>query len=88
MKKIDPITIRKRLVNISSDDKELRESIRQLDSLLTQVLKTQARPETVTTVEQLRRVGEIDPKNQSESSWMKPLLRSINSIPTGIRNTG
>ena len=75
-------------MNISSDDKELRQSIRQFDSLLTQVLKTQARPETVDMVEQLRRVGEIDPKNQGESSWMKPLLRSINSIPTGIRNTG
>lgn len=75
-------------MNISSDDKELRQSIRQLDSLLTQALKTQARPETVDMVEQLRRVGEIDPKNQGESSWMKPLLRSINSIPTGIRNTG
>ena len=75
-------------MNISSDDKELHQSIRQFDSLLTQVLKTQARPETVAMVEQLRRVGEIDPKNQGESSWMKPLLRSINSIPTGIRNTG
>ena len=75
-------------MNITSDDKELRQSIRQLDSLLTQALKTQARPETVDMVEQLRRVGEIDPKNQGESSWMKPLLRSINSIPTGIRNTG
>lgn len=75
-------------MNISSDDKELRQSIRQLDSLLTQVLKTQARPESVAMVEQLRRVGEIDPKNQGESSWMKPLLRSINSILTGIRNTG
>ena len=75
-------------MNISSDDKELHQSIRQLDSLLTQALKTQARPETVDMVEQLRRVGEIDPKNQGESSWMKPLLRSINSIPTGIRNTG
>jgi phosphoenolpyruvate carboxylase len=41
-------------VNISSDDKELRQSIRQLDSLLTEVLKTQARPETVATVEQLQ----------------------------------
>jgi phosphoenolpyruvate carboxylase len=71
-------------VNISSDDKELRQSIRQLDSLLTQVLKTQA----VAMFEQLRRVGEIDSKNQGASSWMKPLLHSINSIPTGIRNTG
>jgi hypothetical protein len=41
-------------VNISSDDKEIRQSIRQLDSLLTEVLKTQARPETVATVEQLQ----------------------------------
>ncbi len=41
-------------MNISSDDKEIRQSIRQLDSLLTEVLKTQARPETVATVEQLQ----------------------------------
>jgi phosphoenolpyruvate carboxylase len=41
-------------VNILSDDKKLRQSIRQLDSLLTQVLKTQARPVTVDTVQQLQ----------------------------------
>jgi phosphoenolpyruvate carboxylase len=75
-------------VNISSDDKELRQSIRQLDSLLTHVLKTQARPETVAMVEQLRWVREIDPKEQGKSSWMKPLLRFISSIPAGMRNAG
>ena len=32
-------------MNISSDDKELRRSIRLLGSVLTRVLKTQARPE-------------------------------------------
>ena len=41
-------------MNISSDDKELRHSIRLLDSVLTQVLKTQARPGTAATVEQLQ----------------------------------
>jgi len=41
-------------VNISSDDKELLHSIRLLDSVLTQVLKTQARPGTAATVEQLQ----------------------------------
>jgi phosphoenolpyruvate carboxylase len=41
-------------VNISSDDKELRQSIRLLDSVLTQILKTQARPETAATVEKLQ----------------------------------
>jgi phosphoenolpyruvate carboxylase len=41
-------------VNTSSDDKELRHSIRLLDSVLTQVLKTQARPGTAATVEQLQ----------------------------------
>ena len=41
-------------MNILSDDKKLRQSIRQLDSLLTQVLKTQARPVTVDTVQQLQ----------------------------------
>ena len=36
----------------------------------------------------LRRVREIDPKNPAESPWMKPLLRSINAIAAGMRNTG
>lgn len=36
----------------------------------------------------LRRVREIDPNNPSESPWMKPLLRSINAIAAGMRNTG
>lgn len=36
----------------------------------------------------LRRVREIDPKNPGESPWMKPLLRSINAIAAGMRNTG
>jgi phosphoenolpyruvate carboxylase len=36
----------------------------------------------------LRRVREIDPNNSGESPWMKPLLRSINAIAAGMRNTG
>jgi phosphoenolpyruvate carboxylase len=36
----------------------------------------------------LRRLREIDPNNPSESPWMKPLLRSINAIAAGMRNTG
>ena len=36
----------------------------------------------------LRRVREIDPKNPDESPWMKPLLRTINAIAAGMRNTG
>jgi phosphoenolpyruvate carboxylase len=36
----------------------------------------------------LRRVREIDPTNPVESPWMKPLLRSINAIAAGMRNTG
>jgi len=36
----------------------------------------------------LRRIREIDPKHPGESSWMKPLLRSINAIAAGMRNTG
>ncbi len=36
----------------------------------------------------LRRVREIDPEHQAESPWMKPLLRSINAIAAGMRNTG
>ena len=53
-------------MNLSSDDKELHHSICQLDSLLTQVLKTQARPETVATVEQLQQrfAGLMSDSNQ------------------------
>ena len=36
----------------------------------------------------LRRVRAIAPDNQSESPWMKPLLRTINAIAAGMRNTG
>jgi phosphoenolpyruvate carboxylase len=42
-------------VNIPFDDKEPRHSIRLLGSVLTRVLKTQARPEITATVEQLQR---------------------------------
>jgi phosphoenolpyruvate carboxylase len=42
-------------VDMPSDDKELRRSIRLLGSVLTRVLKTQARPEVAATVEQLQR---------------------------------
>ncbi len=41
-------------MNILFEDKELDDSIRQIDSVLTQVLKAQARPETVATVEELQ----------------------------------
>ncbi|WP_243217096.1 phosphoenolpyruvate carboxylase [Methylobacter sp. S3L5C] len=36
----------------------------------------------------LRRLREIDLKNPGENPWMKPLLRSINAIAAGMRNTG
>ena len=36
----------------------------------------------------LRKVREIDSTNPAESPWMKPLLRSINAIAAGMRNTG
>ena len=36
----------------------------------------------------LRKVREIDPNNPAESPWMKPLLRTINAIASGMRNTG
>ena len=36
----------------------------------------------------LRKVREIDPNNPDESPWMKPLLRTINAIAAGMRNTG
>jgi phosphoenolpyruvate carboxylase len=36
----------------------------------------------------LRRVRELDSDNPSDSPWMKPLLRTINAIAAGMRNTG
>jgi phosphoenolpyruvate carboxylase len=36
----------------------------------------------------LRKVREIDPTNPDENPWMKPLLRTINAIASGMRNTG
>ncbi|MDD5321058.1 MAG: phosphoenolpyruvate carboxylase [Methylococcales bacterium] len=36
----------------------------------------------------LRKMREIDPNKPDESPWMKPLLRSINAIASGMRNTG
>ena len=36
----------------------------------------------------LRKVRTIDPINSDESPWMQPLLRSINAIAAGMRNTG
>lgn len=42
-------------MNSVPDDKELRRSIRLLGSMLTRVLKTQARPEVAAAVEQLQR---------------------------------
>ncbi len=36
----------------------------------------------------LRRVRAIAPEAQAESPWLQPLLRSINAIAAGMRNTG
>jgi phosphoenolpyruvate carboxylase len=36
----------------------------------------------------LRRIRELPPEAQAESPWMEPLLRSINAIAAGMRNTG
>jgi phosphoenolpyruvate carboxylase len=36
----------------------------------------------------LRRLRELSPESQGESPWMEPLLRSINAIAAGMRNTG
>jgi len=66
-------------VNIASDDKELSHSIRLLDSVLTQVLKTQARTETVATVEQLQRrfAGLL---SDSSLSRRQHLLESVEGL--------
>ncbi len=36
----------------------------------------------------LRRVREMDSNGSNESPWLKPLLRTINAIAAGMRNTG
>ena len=36
----------------------------------------------------LRRVRSADEENPSENRWMQPLLRTINAIAAGMRNTG
>lgn len=36
----------------------------------------------------LRRIRTSPPEQQTESPWMEPLLRSINAIAAGMRNTG
>jgi phosphoenolpyruvate carboxylase len=36
----------------------------------------------------LRRVREMDSNDSNESPWLKPLLRTINAIDAGMRNTG
>jgi phosphoenolpyruvate carboxylase len=36
----------------------------------------------------LRRLRAIPPEEQPDSPWMEPLLRSINAIAAGMRNTG
>ena len=36
----------------------------------------------------LRKLREIDPDQPDENPWMKPLLRTINAIAAGMRNTG
>jgi phosphoenolpyruvate carboxylase len=36
----------------------------------------------------IRRLREMNAENTAESPWMKPLLRSINAIAAGMRNTG
>ncbi len=36
----------------------------------------------------LRKVRDVNANNTTESLWMKPLLRSINAIAAGMRNTG
>ena len=63
-----------------SDNPELADSLHRRDAYLG--------PLNYLQVFLLRRVREIDPKNPDESLWMKPLLRSINAIAAGMRNTG
>ena len=36
----------------------------------------------------LHKVRDINANNTTENPWMKPLLRSINAIAAGMRNTG
>jgi len=72
-------------VNISSDDKELRQSIRLLDSVLTQVLKTQARPETAATVEKLqhRFAGLLSDRSQLGRLHLLETVKSLDPDAIG-----
>jgi len=36
----------------------------------------------------LRRIRATPPQEQADSPWLEPLLRSINAIAAGMRNTG
>ncbi len=36
----------------------------------------------------LRQVRSLDTGNSEDNLWLKPLLRSINAIAAGMRNTG
>lgn len=51
----EPLAANQPTLDIPAEDQELRRSIRLLGSVLTRVLKTQARPEVAETVEQLQR---------------------------------
>jgi hypothetical protein len=73
-------------VNIPDEDKELDCTIRQMNSVLMQVLKSQARPETVATVEQLqhRFAGSLSDDILSKRWHLQETVEGLDSLSPGI----
>ena len=62
------------------EDPDLLHSLERRDSYLG--------PLNYLQVALIRRIRETHPDEPEQSGWMKPLLRSINAIAAGLRNTG
>jgi phosphoenolpyruvate carboxylase len=72
-----------KLVNadrLLADNPELAASLHRRDAFLG--------PLNYLQVTLLRRVRQGDPSHAADNPWMKPLLRTINAIAAGMRNTG
>ena len=74
------------ILNVADSDKLLSENPLLADSLHRR--DAYLGPLNYLQVFLLSKVREIDSNNPVESPWMKPLLRSINAIAAGMRNTG
>ena len=72
-------------MNIPFEDKELDYTIHQMDSVLKQVLKTQARPETVDTVEKLQKrfAGSLSDGSLSKRWHLENVVDGLDSDALG-----